>query len=43
MGMMLGLAQGVCPMCPGMGLWMALFWVVVLLLVVAVVWMLVRQ
>lgn len=38
----LGFLQGMCPMCPGMGMWMILFWVVVILAVVALVWLLVR-
>jgi uncharacterized membrane protein len=39
----LALIQGWCPMCASMGLWMILFWVVVIAAIVAVVWMLTRR
>lgn len=38
-----GLVQGMCPMCAGMGIWMVLFWIVVLALIAGVIWMLVRR
>jgi uncharacterized membrane protein len=41
--MALVLLQGMCPMCAGMGIWMVLFWVVVLVAIVALVWLLVRR
>lgn len=37
------LTQGMCPMCPMMGPWMILFWVLLILAIVAVVWLLVRR
>lgn len=37
------LIQGMCPMCGGMGLWMVLFWVVLILLVGGAIWALVRR
>ncbi len=39
----LALLQGMCPMCAGMAIWMILFWVVVIVAVVAVVWLLIRR
>ncbi|CAN5853563.1 hypothetical protein BH20GEM3_BH20GEM3_02650 [soil metagenome] len=35
--------QGMCPMCMGMGLWMVLFWALLIAVVIAVVWMIVRR
>jgi uncharacterized membrane protein len=40
---MFALLQGMCPMCMGMGPWMMVFWIVLLVAIVAVVWMLVRR
>lgn len=39
----LALLQGMCPMCAGMGVWMILFWITLLVAVVGVVWLLVRR
>lgn len=41
--MVLALLQGMCPMCAGMGIWMLLFWIIVLVAVGAGVWLLVRM
>lgn len=35
--------QGWCPMCPAMGMWIILFWIVVIAAIVAVVWMVTRR
>lgn len=40
---LLGLLQGMCPMCPAMGVWMILFWIVLIAAIVAVVWMFTRR
>lgn len=43
MGTTIGVAQGMCPMCAGMGLGMLLFWLVVLVLIAVAVWLVVRR
>lgn len=37
------LAQGLCPMCAGMGISMVLVWVLVLAMIAGLVWLVVRR
>lgn len=39
----LALAQGMCPMCATMGMWMILFWILIIAVIIGAVWMFTRR